>query len=185
MLNMGSTSPKREYYIIYKDKWIYEWKRRWTIQFLNQGNYIILKNVPVFSFLEYQKYERWYLRCFFDEKQRKDLESSAFDNVETHLARISGLQLHLNAIQFSLEPILRACVHHLHPHSRWIRWPTMHHPTKPKHISTLHSKLLKQNQVWYVGNGNINYKKGRVVITYQVLNTTGWNICFDSQILWS
>ena len=53
-----------------------------------------------------------------DEKQRKDLESSAFDNIETHLARISGLQLHLNAIQFSLEPILRACVHHLHPHSR-------------------------------------------------------------------
>ena len=71
-----------------------------------------------FSFWNIRNTNDDILDALIDEKQGKDLESSAFDNVETHLARISGLQLHLNAIQFSLEPILRACVHHLHPHSR-------------------------------------------------------------------
>lgn len=48
---------------------------------------------------------------------------SSFDDVEAHLARISCLQFNLNSIHFSLEPVFRACIQHLTPHSWCIRWP--------------------------------------------------------------
>ncbi|KVI06919.1 hypothetical protein Ccrd_014707 [Cynara cardunculus var. scolymus] len=62
----------------------------------------------------------------FIEFLRKQLErrgspfnasvSTAFNNIKAHLSRIGCLQLYLNAVKFSLEPVLRACIDHFAPH---------------------------------------------------------------------
>ncbi|KVI04941.1 hypothetical protein Ccrd_016731 [Cynara cardunculus var. scolymus] len=41
---------------------------------------------------------------------------SAFNNIKPHLTRICCLQLHLDSVQLSLEPVLGARVNHLAPH---------------------------------------------------------------------
>lgn len=63
-------------------------------------------------------------------------QSSFFDDVKAHLARISCLQLNLDSIHFSLEPILWACIQHLTPYSWCIRWPdqSINQSIKSSHI---------------------------------------------------
>ena len=50
-------------------------------------------------------------------------EGSRLDDVHAHLAGVGGLQLHLDAVQLPLEPVLGARVQHLAPHPRCIWGP--------------------------------------------------------------
>jgi len=48
---------------------------------------------------------------------------TASDDIKAHLRRIARLQLHLNAIQLSLEPLLGARIEHLASHPRGVGRP--------------------------------------------------------------
>ena len=52
---------------------------------------------------------------------------TALDHVKANLGRIGGLELHLDAVQLPLEPLLGAGVDHLAPHARRIRGPSQTH----------------------------------------------------------
>lgn len=62
-----------------------------------------------------------------------DLESSTFDDIDAHLARVRGLQLDLDAVQLSLEPVLGARIQHLAPHPRRVRRPARRENAHPVH----------------------------------------------------
>nr|GMC61747.1 hypothetical protein Iba_chr02bCG22980 [Ipomoea batatas]GMC63745.1 hypothetical protein Iba_chr02cCG16170 [Ipomoea batatas]GMD24051.1 hypothetical protein Iba_scaffold42413CG0040 [Ipomoea batatas]GME21070.1 hypothetical protein Iba_scaffold26695CG0010 [Ipomoea batatas] len=47
---------------------------------------------------------------------------SASDDIKAHFSRVSGLQLYLDAIELSLEPIFGACIDHLASHPSCISY---------------------------------------------------------------
>ncbi|KAL9255575.1 hypothetical protein AKJ16_DCAP16598 [Drosera capensis] len=65
-----------------------------------------------------------YMKCVgYVEDFGVGLESSAFYDVKAHLTWVRGLQLHLNSIKLSFEPVLGACIYHLVPYLGCIRSP--------------------------------------------------------------
>jgi hypothetical protein len=52
---------------------------------------------------------------------------TALDDVKANLGGVGGLEIHLNAVQLPLEPLLGAGVDHLAPHARRVRRPSFTH----------------------------------------------------------
>ncbi|GJT16903.1 hypothetical protein Tco_0875609, partial [Tanacetum coccineum] len=60
---------------------------------------------------------------------------SALNNIKPHFTSICCLQLHLNTVKLSLEPVLGTCVNHLAPNPSskgsqpWVAAAAMGHPS--------------------------------------------------------
>ena len=77
---------------------------------------------------------------------------TALDHVKANLGRIGGLELHLDAVQLPLEPLLGAGVDHLAPHARRVRRPSQTHiaisAMNAKHITSQPGQTAVRNDTY-------------------------------------